>query len=512
MKKFLVTLMIGGACLVLSSGEKELSPEELFEATTAKIDKGGEIFEYCNFRKLGRVVAESHDFTTRLQPVIVLKRSEDLLPAMRWGAGRVIGRSLLAPFQSSGIQATAVSSRYRQEAYDGKAYLYTGTKPKGLLLELFERQSKSFRLRDRIPLEAIFFLGGHINPPATWKSTGPKLKVDPESLDIAGIVLMETFTGITGEFLFVMISPSQWFLIMPDQGGNLRKVVEECFGEHFIQMVSFLLEGNPDAEKPSIRVEWKEGMMILTNLPELPGGAFPAEFSDFAALLPEEGIVYAGGAFSPETMLTGQNFPKEGAWREFLGADGNFRFMGVIRPDETGFRWQSRSTFPISPALFLSGVSAFQGWMDYLATTREWQRIGCIENQLEIVSYFRSYARKNQGKLPELQRRGRSRFWNSVYHCKANPKTEVGYILVTGFDLKTCEARHIPVVFDRPGANHRGQVNITFIDSSRISLPVKDYQEPGQVILELHKKEPFSEDILERLLECVRNFQPPRDE
>lgn len=84
-----------------------------------------------------------------------------------------------------------------------------------------------------------------------------------------------------------------------------------------------------------------------------------------------------------------------------------------------------------------------------------------------------------------------------LFQCPSGPKDGFSYYYLGGF--KEEDSPDISLIFDRPG-NHSNYVNVLFLDGHIDGTTIKNYQQPEQVIQQLHEKHKYTPELLERLL------------
>lgn len=516
------------------------SDKALFDATIKRVDSGGIYLNYLNQTGMAKTVKSIVDTILSSQAVASEMDPEQvqLMTAAADLTIRLIGLENYKAQATSCITENGTPDAPPMYLY--KCFLYTGSDPSGMLFDIYTRKNQPFTMLKDLPTNTRLAIGGHITPEAAWnkimlefgQETNPQLKNFPNTIMAAfeqrnQVKLPDLLKSIGGEYSILVTSSATpqgpMFLlrvIVNDKDGVLTALLKAKLPPSFQRLSENIITFPANPGFP----QWIAPQFLL--------GDGKVTLVSHPAILEEIKLAQnAGLVQAPSSLL--QGFPQEGLG--YMYVDINQDLMNMLNVFTRGNEQMAQLLARIAPPrLYAVGTREEDGYLSRyrtnyslmqlqtlpiaiwagtmlpaLNTAREKaRRVSCMSNLKQIGLALKMYAMDHKDKFPEANNDAGLQVLiaeqyltdSAIYKCPSTPPNSgMSYYYIGGY-TEGKESPNLPLAFDKPG-NHKGYVNVLFLDGHVERINIQNYDKPEDVINFLAQTRKYPPEITQDLLE-----------
>ncbi len=541
MKKRVMGWIMGALVLAAASIHAQSdSDKALFDATIKRVDSGGIYLNYLNQTGMEKTVKSIVSSILSSQAV-----SSEMAPEQTqlMAAAANLGLRLVG-LENYKAQATScIAENGKPDAppmYLYKCFLYTGSDPSGMLFDIYTRKNQPFTMLKDLPTNTRLAIGGHITPEAAWnkivlefgQETDPQLKNFPNTITAMfeqqnQVKLPDLLKSIGGEYSLLItssVTPQgpvfMLRVVVNDKDGVLAALIKAKLPPSFQRISENIITFPVNPGFP----HWLAPQFIL--------GDGKVTLVSHTAILEEIKLAQnAGLAQAPSSLLEG--FPQEGLGymyidinQELINMLGIFtrgnaqlgqllsqitppKLYAVATREEDGYLSRYRTNYSLMQLQTLP-IAIWAGTMlPALNNAREKaRRVSCMSNLKQIGLALKMYAMDHKDQYPEanndagLQVLIAEQYLTdpSIFRCPSTPKNSgMSYYYIGGY-TEGKDSPNLPQAFDKPG-NHKGYVNVLFLDGHVERVNIQNYSKPEDVINFLAQTHKYSPETTQQLLD-----------
>ena len=552
----------------VAAAEKTQSDEEIFNAVSARLDKGGSYYSIQNNKYLYSYIQEGLEKARVLLALMPPQHLGGLSPNIIIDSVKqLINESGVLEIQACGVSSVMVDPKDKAGLFRNKTFLYCANKqPKGFLWTLFPSEDKELTDLYRLPQNTLLAFSMTVDLLKTWEATKqafaalplPQLKMLPTLAEIQFMQVHKqqlplVLKSLSGQWFGVAVSakdktgkPAVMFMLeLPAQDATLFNLIKTNLGQEALagaDRISFKPgRGQPEWIEPLILMRDKKLLLVSSSkIPDIikeaaskrNGLVKTAEFENFNRGMPGKGIafLYLSPRISEAVsgIITAQVPPRD---RKQAGKIIPFivnmlcqaQFTVITRPEDGILAYSNTPVAMISGnGMSQIGTTAILAGMllPALNNAREKaRRISCMSNLKQIGLALKQYAMDHKDNFPaadnaaglnELIKNDYLRE-PAIYSCPSGSRPigqgelqEVNSAYIYLGGSMETMNPRIPLAFDKPG-NHNGYVNVLFLDG-RVNGMVYKYATCEQLIRFLQQKNNYKPEVFEQLLNKAKKI------
>ena len=548
----------------------EKTEKEVFDIVSAKLDKGGPYYTIQNNKYFYIYLENTIGFLGQTLASIPQNNSFGPIPPdqIMNTLKSIFNNSGIKNIQARGISSVKIAPEKEDSLFHNKDFFYYGdTTPTGLFWTFFPEKNKELTDLNRLPANTLYAFATEIYPDRTWqaikgviaKQPLPPLKMVPaiaegQFLQKFKVQLPVVLKSLSGKW-FCVACPTKTakgktgitvMVEAPAQDQSVFNLIKESLAnipDAIIKKdkISFKqARSQPEWIKPEFYLKDKKlcfvsSPTIIKEVQNAEKGQNPlvktAQFKPYLTRMPEKGLAFA--YCSPEMGLHISKMLEENVPARKLRALAIIRQIVLLNLGqftithrlEDGIMAESNSpnTIVSNDSLTPVAVTAIMAGMllPALNQAREKaRRISCTSNLKQIGLAMKQYAMDHKDKFPQADNcAGFNELIKNdyltdgkVYVCPSSSipqakgqlaEANSSYIYFGGF--KEFGNADTPLVFEKPG-NHKGYVNILFLDGHVKGHIIPNYRTCVQLINYLQVNHKYDTKLFKRLLEKAQKI------
>ena len=567
---FLAAISVCSTAFCANPAKTEKTEKEIFDIVSAKLDKGGPYYSIQNNKYFYMYLENTMGFLGQTLASIPQNNSlgpippEQIMSALK----NIFNNSGIKRIQARGISSVKITPEKDDSLFHNKDFFYYGdTKPSGLFWTFFPDKNRELTDLNRLPANTLYAFATDIYPARTWQAIKavldqqplPPLKMVPaiiegQFMQKFKVQLPVVLKGLSGKW-FCVACPIKTvkgkagitvLLEAPAQDQSAFNLIKELLANESDAIInkdriSFKQDKDqPEWIKPELYLKDKKLCFIsspailkeVKNAKEGQNTLLKAvKFKPYMTRMPEKGLAFAYS--SPELSLhiskmLEENIPAKELRalaiirQAILSNIGQFTITHRLK-DGIMAESNSPNTIVSNDSLTPVAVTAVMAGMllPALNQAREKaRRISCTSNLKQIGLSLKQYAMDHKDNFPQADNcAGFNELIKedyltdgNVYKCPSSTiqsangqltEANSSYIYLGGF--KELGNAATPLVFEKPG-NHKGYVNILFMDGHVKGHIVPNYRSCTQLINYLKNSYRYDAKLSQKLLEKAQKI------